>query len=138
MSDNLRDALAMTIAFASGRPSWEYQSEAEVKQADAVVSILPDLMREHPDWFGLSPERRPRFQGHSDGFSNGLTLAADRLVTPWVEIPDEVLSDEAIQMLRDRLMKIDNRPSTDDVLGIAPDWTGGLTTDEYMDRQRRR
>jgi hypothetical protein len=138
MSDNLRDALAVTIAFATGRPSWEYQSETEVKQAAAVVSILPNLMREHPDWFELSTERRPRFQGHSDGFNDGLTLAADRLVTPWIEIPDEVLSDEAIQMLRERLSKIDNRPSTDDLLGIAPDWTGGLTTDEFVARQRRR
>ena len=50
----------------------------------------------------LTPERRPRFQGHSDGFSSGVTLAADRLVTPWVEIPDEVLSDEAIDSLRAR------------------------------------
>jgi hypothetical protein len=48
------------------------------------------------------PERRPRFQGHSDGFNSGITLAADRLVTPWVEIPDEVLSDEAIESLRAR------------------------------------
>jgi hypothetical protein len=106
MSDNLRDALAVTIAFASGRPSWEYQSETEIKQANAVVSIITDLMREHPEWFELTPERRPRFQGHSDGLHDGVTLAADRLVTPWVEIPDDVLSDEAIEMLRERLMTI--------------------------------
>jgi len=49
----------------------------------------------------LTPERRPTFHGH--GF---VEQAAERLVTPWVEIPDEVLSDEAIQMLRDRLMKV--------------------------------
>ena len=49
----------------------------------------------------LTPERRATFHGH--GF---VDQAAERLVTPWVEIPDEVLSDEAIQMLRDRLMKV--------------------------------
>ena len=32
----------------------------------------------------------------------------------------------------------DHRPSTDELLGIAPDWTGDLTTDEYIARQRRR
>lgn len=27
-------------------------------------------------------------------------------------------------------------PSVDDLAGIAPDWTGDLTTEEYLDRQR--
>jgi len=70
------------------------------------VALRTELMAEHPEWFELASERRPRFQGHSDGFSNGVTLAAYRFVTPWVEIPDEVLSDEAIQMLRERLTTI--------------------------------
>jgi hypothetical protein len=42
-----------------------------------------------------------------------------------------------IQVVHDVTVS-DNRPSTDDLLGIAPDWTGGLSTDEYMNRQRRR
>jgi hypothetical protein len=27
----------------------------------------------------------------------------------------------------------DNRPSTEDLLGIAPDWLGGQSVDEYID-----
>lgn len=30
------------------------------------------------------------------------------------------------------------RPSTADVLGVDPNWTGGLSVDEFMDRARRR
>lgn len=29
------------------------------------------------------------------------------------------------------------RPSTDELLGIAPDWTGGKSVDEYIDDIRR-
>jgi hypothetical protein len=29
-------------------------------------------------------------------------------------------------------------PSADDLLGIDPNWTGGLSTDEYMQQQRSR
>jgi hypothetical protein len=30
------------------------------------------------------------------------------------------------------------RPSTSDLLGADPEWTGGLSVDEFMDRARRR
>ena len=33
---------------------------------------------------------------------------------------------------------VDNRPSTDDVLGADPDWCDGRTVDEFVADQRRR
>lgn len=39
-----------------------------------------------------------------------------------------------------RKLRIVNRtrPDTNELLGIAPDWCGGLTVDEYMDQVRDR
>lgn len=32
----------------------------------------------------------------------------------------------------------DSYPDVDDVLGADPEWTGGLSVDDYMDRERGR
>lgn len=39
---------------------------------------------------------------------------------------------------RYRAERAHHRPSVDELVGADPDWCGGLSVDEYMDRQRGR
>lgn len=84
----------------------------------------------------VEPETRERLRDHAYLTGEAVNETVGRLITAYLDGPGQEQMNEIIDKGRPAHRAVEPRVSARDLLGIAPDWTGPLSTEEYVAEQR--
>lgn len=114
--------------------------ECEAVELYPAESRMVDTSNQYHLWANPDPEMRFPV-GYTDGrivFGDSLPGMEQARQRPFVDGEEETITPEQLNQMSGLLLeKRGLAPTIDSLVGIDPDWTGSLTTDEYIEHQRQ-